>query len=39
MIHIVKSGDTIASIAGAYGVSESRLRYDNQVGGSSARLF
>ena len=36
MIHIVKSGDTIASIAGAYGVSESRLRYDNQVGVSSA---
>ena len=36
MIHIVQSGDTVASVAAAYGVSQNRLRYDNQIGNSLA---
>lgn len=36
MIHVVKSGDTIDSIAIEYGVSPARLRYDNQIGDSLA---
>lgn len=36
MIHVVRPGDSAASIAAAYGVSEPRLRYDNQLGTSSA---
>lgn len=36
MIHIVRAGDTAVSVAAAYGVSPSRLRYDNQLGESSA---
>lgn len=31
MIHVVKPGDTVASIADAYGVSPSRILYDNQI--------
>ena len=31
ILHVVKSGETLASIAAVYGVSEARLRYDNQL--------
>lgn len=31
MIHVVKQGDTAASIAASYGVSPSRILYDNQI--------
>ena len=31
MIHVVKAGETPASIAGYYGVSISRLLFDNQI--------
>ena len=31
MIHIVKPGDTVTSIAAAYDVSPSRILYDNQI--------
>ena len=31
MIHVVSQGETVAQIAARYGVSEARLRYDNQI--------
>ena len=31
VIHVVQPGETTASIAGMYGVSEDRLVYDNQL--------
>ena len=31
MIHIVRPGDTVASIAAEYGVSASRIVFDNQI--------
>lgn len=31
MIHVVSAGETVASIAARYGVSEQRIRYDNQL--------
>ncbi len=35
MIHVVKQGETISSIAFDYGVSPERLAYDNQVSGEA----
>lgn len=31
ILHVVNRGETLASIAASYGVSEARLRYDNQL--------
>ena len=36
MIHVVKTGETITSIASQYGVSASRILYDNQIRNAAA---
>ena len=34
-IYVVKSGDTLRSIAGQFGVSASRVAYDNEIAGEN----